>query len=144
MRGRPATGWRKTAKVRAVEAEFEMPFWKVVEGFALDGYGKQEVGRILGWHEDAFLRLLKQHDPGIEWPEPTKTRGYLEKRYEFTDNRRAVAMRNLGRMNGAEEDLRRLRQSLAGQVLDCEAPVIRQARLPALQRVRERDALASG
>lgn len=100
MRGRPATGWRRTAKVRAVESEFDMPFWKVVEAFALDGYGKQETGRILGWHGDAFLRLLARHDPGIPWPAPTATKGWREKRHTLSQARLEQINRNLEKMNG--------------------------------------------
>lgn len=97
MRGRPTTGWRRTAQVRAVELEFGLPFWKVVEGFAMDGLGRAETGRVLGWEGESFRRLLRRHDPGIPWPDPYRTAGYLSKRYEFTPARVAQARLNYDR-----------------------------------------------
>lgn len=97
MRGRPTTGWRRTAQVRAVEQEFGLPFWKVVEGFARDGLGRADTGRVLGWEGEAFRRMLRRHDPGITWPDPCQTVSYQQKRYEFTPARERQARLNFER-----------------------------------------------
>lgn len=53
-----------SAKQRAIEQEYERPFWEVVKGYADDGESKASTAAILGYSESAFRGLVARR--GLE------------------------------------------------------------------------------
>jgi hypothetical protein len=59
---------KRRRKVAAIEAEFDEPFWDVVQGFADMGYGKGATARAIGYTPTGFYRIVRQEGQHIRWP----------------------------------------------------------------------------
>lgn len=59
---------KRRATWARVEAEFQEPFWGVVQGFADMGYGKYATARAIGLNPSSFCKMLAQVGQHIRWP----------------------------------------------------------------------------
>jgi hypothetical protein len=105
--GRPLLGRVSPATlalVEAAEAEYGVPFLKVLEKLASLGYCKVHAGDLLGFTEGQFLAMLRRIDPGIDWPKYDHA-AYLETHPTATDTpaHRAASLRNLEKAQAASD-----------------------------------------
>lgn len=77
MRGRPAIGYRRTPKIIALEAEFDLTFPEIIAGFVSDGMNKDQTAAVLDIDPKELRRKLKGLAiAGItfDWPNGMVTR----------------------------------------------------------------------
>lgn len=99
MRGKAASGYRKSAKIKAVEHEFDMPFHDVLAGFAADGHNRSQTAAILEYDRASFYRKLQALNKAgykIAWPDGYATRDKPE--YPNTLAQQAASAANLARV----------------------------------------------
>lgn len=99
MKGKAASGYRKSAKIKAVEQEFGMPFHEVLAGFAADGNNRSQTAAILEYDRASFYRKLQALDKAgykIDWPCGYATRAKPE--YPNTPAQQAASAANLKRV----------------------------------------------
>lgn len=59
----------KSKRMLAVEAEYDLPFWDVVQGYAQDGYSVTATAALLDYASaSAFSRLITRHGKGGLFP----------------------------------------------------------------------------
>lgn len=100
MRGKAASGYRKSAKMKEVESEFGMPFHDVLAGFAADGNNRSQTAAILEYDRGAFYRKLQALDKAgyaINWPDGYATR--QTPKYPKTPAQQAASAANLKTVN---------------------------------------------
>lgn len=96
MRGKAASGYRKSAKIKAIEREFDMPFHDVLAGFAADGNNRNQTAAILEYDRASFyrkLQVLTKAGYTINWPDGYATRAKPE--YPNTEAQQAARIANL-------------------------------------------------
>ena len=99
MRGKAARGYRKSAKIKAIEQEFDMPFHDVLAGFAADGHNRNQTAAILEYDRASFyrkLQALSKAGYAIDWPDGYATRTKPE--YPNTPAQQAARAANLKRV----------------------------------------------
>lgn len=65
------------------EAEYGMPFWDVIKGFAADGYGVKATAEILGYGSSSNLRrMMQRHGVEINFRRGQETITAIEARAE--------------------------------------------------------------
>lgn len=100
MRGKAASGYRKSAKIKTIEQEFDMPFHDVLAGFASDGHNRSQTAAILEYDRASFYRKLQALDKAghkINWPDGYATRTKPE--YPNTPAQQAANASNLKRVD---------------------------------------------
>ena len=130
MRGRPTKGYRRSDKVAAIEAEFDLTFPEVIAGFVQDGYNRSQVASILGFDRATFHRKLKGLQAAgvtFNWPDPYASRDQIPQ--ERTPARVRATTANLQRAHAGNaaywETNRRGTQELAAKAVE-----LRQQGLP--------------
>lgn len=99
MRGQTASGYRKSAKIKAIELEYDLPFHEVLAGFAADGNNRNQTAAILEYDRASFYRKLQALDKAghkIDWPCGYATRAKPE--YPNTPAQQAANTANLKRV----------------------------------------------
>lgn len=123
MRGRPTKGYRRSDKVAAIEAEFDMTFPEVIAGFVQDGYNRSQVASILDFDRATFHRKLKGLQAAgvtFNWPDPYASRDQVPQ--ERTPARVRATSANLQRAHAGNaaywEANRRGTQELATKAVE--------------------------
>lgn len=77
MKGRPTKGYRRSAKIAALEAEYDLTFPEIIAGFAGDGLNRSQVAGVLEFDRATFYRKLKGLEAAgitFAWPDPIASR----------------------------------------------------------------------
>lgn len=77
MRGKSAKGYRRSDKVAALEAEYDLTFPEIIAGFASDGLNRSQVAAVLEYDRATFYRRLKALEAAghtFAWPDPIASR----------------------------------------------------------------------
>lgn len=79
-----STHHRRLRKMASIEAEFDEPFWDIIQGFADMGYSKCGTARAIDYGPAAFWRLCRDEGQHINWKPYRELRCHRE-RYRAPD-----------------------------------------------------------